>query len=234
MIHKFLTPRPPREASVEKKPAGQDRPAHESTRTSKPTKKSRVPASGSNSGKAEPKLNRKQSIELRVEALDRKITWLGDLLRKEMLKHGQAGDGQGPEGYGKAAKKLLRQWKIAREEHRKLVVILKNLDESGRVITSSPLPNASNEENDRMPIGGIAGYGYYAGRRDSSAGEAAPPRARLLILRARALASARKMQDRGTSGAASDAAASSWAEKPAERRRSPRPLGRGLQVLPRT
>jgi len=103
-----------------------------------------------------------------------------------MLKHGQAGNVQGLEGYGKAAKKLLRQWKLAREEHRKLVVILKNLDESGRVITSSPLPKASNEENDRMPIGGIPGYGYYAGRRDSSAGEAAPS-ARLLILRARAL-----------------------------------------------
>jgi len=67
VIHNLLTPRPPPEASVEKKPAGQDRPARETTRTSKPTKKSKVPTSGSNGGKAEPKLNRKQSIELRVE-----------------------------------------------------------------------------------------------------------------------------------------------------------------------
>ncbi len=114
MVHNFLTPRPSREDPDEKKPTVQDIPASEITRVRKPMKKSNVPVSGRKGGKAEPEPNRRQSIELRIEALDRKIAWLGDLLRKEMIKHGSAGDAQGPEGYGKAAKKLLRQWKIAR------------------------------------------------------------------------------------------------------------------------
>lgn len=211
VIHNFLTPRPSRKASAEKSTV-QDRPAIETTRTSKPTKKIRVPVSGRKGGKAEPKPNSRQAIELRIDALDREIGWLGDLLRKEMIRHGQAGNGQEPEGYGKAAKKLLRQWNIAREERRKLVAVLKNLDESGRVITSNSLPNASNEETDRAPIGGIPGYGYYPGRRDSPDGEGAAPSGRDLIFRAQATASARKMQDRGTSNAARKEAAENWAQ----------------------
>jgi hypothetical protein len=211
-IHDFLTPRSSRKASAEKN-MGQDRSALENTRTSNPTKKRSVPVSGRKGGKAEPKPNRRQATELRIEALDKKIAWLGNLLRKEMISHGQANNSQGPEGYGKTAKKLLRQWKIAREERRKLVTVLKNLDESGRVITSISLPNVSDEEIARVPIGGITGYGYYPKRSETeSAGEEATPDARLLIGWSRARESARRMQDRGTGRAAREAAETSWAQ----------------------
>lgn len=209
VVHNSLTPRSSRQASAEKN-AGQDSPALETTRASKPTKKSRVPVPGRKGGKAEPEPNSRQDIELRIEALDRKITWLGNLLRKEMIRHEQAGNGRGSEGYGKVAKKLLRQWKIAREERRKLVMTLKNLDESGRVTISSPLPNASNEEKDRVPIGGIPGY--YAGRSETESPEEATSDGRLLILWSRARESARRMQDRGTGSTAREAAETSWAQ----------------------
>lgn len=90
-------------------------------------------------------------------------------------------------------------WQSAREERAKLVLILGNLDESGRATISSSSSNTPNEETDRRFVGGIDGY--YDGRsemerRHSSTGEATSD-PRLLILRRKESAYARVMQDRG-------------------------------------
>ncbi len=51
----------------------------------KPTKKSNVPVSGSKGDRAGPNPSRREAIESRIKALDKKIARFGDLLRKEML-----------------------------------------------------------------------------------------------------------------------------------------------------
>ncbi len=215
-----LTPRLSRKVSAEQKPKPQQGSAAV-TRARKPNKKSNAPTSDRKGSEAEPEPNRRESVESRIKALDRKIARFGDQLRKEMIQYGPAGDVRGPEPYGKAAEKLLRVWRSARQERAKLVVILENLDESGRVIVSSPLPNAPDEKTNKRPIGGIDGYHDGKIRTTegrSPAGEATST-PRLMILRARALESARKMLDRGTSRDARDAAKEQWAQTRAEAQR---------------
>lgn len=189
---------------------------HASTRQSSKkvsTEKNKVSASTSN--EIEPQPSRRQALEERIETLDRAIAQMGDRLREGMLGHARSGDAQGPGGYGKAAERLLRKWNDAREERTKLATILKNLDGISKQPDKKSSSSVGADKNDNEPAAGITGY--YPGeiaakRRRSSAEKMANLSGRDLLLRSQARESARKMQDRGSSRAARDAAADIWAK----------------------
>lgn len=239
IVHNFLPERPPKKS----RGAPKRQKASSPTQRSEATERSKKPSPSGNKERSKEGKGKKPTLTQRIRELDREFGRLSTHLKTAMLEYRAAVES------GKKAKlpnNLLREWKtvgselqhLIRKAHVKGLVlpaslsIYRILGQNAHSIKLNTVTEG-NLTHKKPPVTAKGIDGYYAGpgRGDSQKAKRVPAdaEARLIILRTRERAAARSMQDRGTSHAARDAAAASWAQA----RREAEKVERELQAARR-